>query len=45
VGEPALCRLRIEHVEYVNTDGENVEYRKPVIDVLGSYNAAIAETR
>jgi hypothetical protein len=45
VGEPALCRLRIEHVEYVNADGENVEYRKPVIDVLGSYNAAIAETR
>ncbi|MFF4952271.1 hypothetical protein [Streptomyces chattanoogensis] len=45
VGEPALCTLTIEKVEYTNKDGENVSFKKPVIEVLGSYNDAIAEER
>ncbi len=44
VGEPALCRLVIEPVEF-EIDGETIRYKKPVIEVLGSYNAAIAEDR
>lgn len=41
----ALCRLTLEHVQYTNKAGIDVSYRKPVIDVLGSYNDAIAEER
>jgi len=44
VGEPALCKLTIEHVEF-ELDGETIKYKKPVIEVLGSYNAAIGEER
>ncbi|NYI06084.1 hypothetical protein [Allostreptomyces psammosilenae] len=39
----ALCRLEIEHVKYTKKDGTKVEYRKPVVTVLGSYNDAIAD--
>lgn len=45
VGEEALCRLSLELVEFDLPDGEHVKYRKPRIDVLGSYNDAIAEPR
>ena len=45
VGEPALCHLRIEQVEYTTPAGETRRFRKPVVDVLGSYNTAIAEDR
>lgn len=41
----ALCRLELEHVKFVSKSGINVEYRKPVVHVLGSYNDAIAEER
>jgi hypothetical protein len=41
----ALCRLTLELVEYTNKAGINVSYRKPVIEVLGSYNDAIGEER
>ncbi|WP_367140418.1 MULTISPECIES: hypothetical protein [Streptomyces] len=41
----ALCRLTLEHVSFVNNAGQKVEFRKPVIEVLGSYNDAIAEGR
>jgi hypothetical protein len=41
----ALCRLTLELVKYTNKAGINVEYRKPVITVLGSYNDAIADER
>lgn len=41
----ALCRLTLEHVSYVNKAGEKVDFRKPVIEVLGAYNDAIAEGR
>jgi hypothetical protein len=42
----ALCRLEIEHVEYIDkATQEKREFRKPVITVLGSYNDAIAEER
>jgi hypothetical protein len=41
----ALCRLTIEHVEYTTREGEKREFRKPVIEVLGSYSDAIAEER
>jgi hypothetical protein len=41
----ALCRLELEHVQYTNKAGINVEFRKPVITVLGSYNDAIGEER
>lgn len=45
VGEPALCKLRLELVEYDSDKYGRVSYTKPVIDVLGAYNAAIAEER
>jgi hypothetical protein len=45
VGEPALCRLYLKHVQYTNKDDIEVSYRHPVIEVLGSYNAAIAQER
>lgn len=45
VGEPALCSMTIERHEFVNEDDELIKYKKPVIKVLGSYNAAIAEER
>jgi len=45
VGEEALCRLSIELVEFDLPDGEHVKYRKPRIDVIGSWNDAIAEPR
>lgn len=41
----ALCRLTLELVEYTNKDGIAVSYRKPVIEVLGSYNDAVGEAR
>ena len=41
----ALCRLELVLVQYTNKDGIAVEYRKPVITVLGSYNDAIGEQR
>jgi hypothetical protein len=41
----ALCRLTLEHVQYTNKAGIDVSYRKPVIEVLGSYNDAIGEER
>ncbi|MGW4986301.1 recombination directionality factor [Streptomyces mirabilis] len=42
----ALCRLTIEHVEYIDkATQEKREFRKPVIEVLGSYADAIAEER
>ena len=45
VGEEALCRLSIELVEFDLPDGEHVKYRKPRLEVLGSWNDAIAEPR
>lgn len=39
----ALCTLELELVQFTNKAGIDVEYRKPVIKVLGSYNDAIAE--
>lgn len=45
VGEPALCSMSIEHVEYVSKIHGKVSYFKPVIEVLGAYSAAIAEER
>lgn len=41
----ALCRLTLEHVSYTNNAGIKVDFRKPVIEVLGAYNDAIAEER
>lgn len=41
----ALCRLTLVLVEYTNKAGIDVSYRKPVIEVLGSYADAIAEER
>ncbi|MFF3557310.1 hypothetical protein ACFYXL_28335 [Streptomyces tsukubensis] len=41
----ALCRLSLEHVSYVNKSGIKVDFRKPVIEVIGSYNDAVAEER
>jgi hypothetical protein len=41
----ALCRLTLEHVQYTNKAGIEVSYRKPVIEVLGSYSDAIGEER
>ncbi|MFF8942857.1 hypothetical protein ACF1A5_11410 [Streptomyces sp. NPDC014864] len=41
----ALCRLTLEHVQYTNKAGIDVSFRKPVIEVLGSYSDAIAEER
>lgn len=43
VDGPALCKLRLELVEYTSKTYGPVSYRKPVIEVLGSYNDAIAE--
>ncbi len=42
---PALCKLRMELVEYMSKVYGQVSYRKPVIEVLGSYKDAIAEER
>lgn len=39
----ALCVLRLEHVEYTTTSGEAREFTKPVLDVIGSFNDAVAE--
>ncbi|MFF4495519.1 hypothetical protein [Streptomyces sp. NPDC001546] len=41
----ALCRLTLEHVSYVNKQGVKVDFRKPVIEVIGSYNDAITDER
>jgi recombination directionality factor gp3-like protein len=41
----ALCKLTLEHVQYTNKAGIDVSFRKPVIEVLGSYNDAIGEDR
>ena len=38
-----LCRLRLEHVEYTTQAGEKREFTKPVLEVVGSYNDAIAD--
>ncbi|WP_405560660.1 hypothetical protein [Streptomyces sp. NBC_01180] len=45
VGEPALCELTLEHVEFPSATYGLVSYNKPVIKVLGSYNDAISEER
>lgn len=45
VDGPALCLLRIEHVEYESDVHGKVSFNKPVIEVLGSYNDAIGEER
>jgi hypothetical protein len=42
---PALCELTLELVEYTTSKGRDVSYRKPVINVLKSYNDAIADAR
>lgn len=41
----ALCRLEIEHREFMNEDDELVKYKVPVITVVGSYADAITEER
>lgn len=38
----ALCILRLEHVEYTTKSGEAREFTKPVLDVVSSYQDAIA---
>jgi hypothetical protein len=43
IGEPALCELTLELVEYDTKAGRHVEYRKPVITVLKAYADAIAD--
>jgi hypothetical protein len=45
INGPALCAMRLELVEYDSDKYGRVSYTKPVIDVLGSYNYAIAEER
>jgi hypothetical protein len=45
VDGPALCTLTLELVEFVSDKYGQVSYRKPVIEVIGSYNDAIAEER
>jgi hypothetical protein len=45
VNGPALCVLRLELVEFDSDTYGRVSYRKPVIDVVGAYNDAIAEER
>jgi hypothetical protein len=45
VDGPALCRLEIEHVEYVSKIHGPVSYYWPKVVVLGSYADAIAEER
>lgn len=42
---PALCELTLELVEYTTKKGRAVSYHKPVINVLKSYNDAIADGR
>ncbi|WP_330478664.1 hypothetical protein OG301_26665 [Streptomyces platensis] len=39
----ALCVLRLEHVEYTLKSGEKREFTKPVLDVVGSFQDAIAD--
>lgn len=41
----ALCRLELEHVEYMSDKYGEVSYYWPKITVLGSYNDAIADER
>ncbi|MER5886825.1 hypothetical protein ABT160_23625 [Streptomyces sp. NPDC001941] len=43
VGEPALCTLRLELVEFQTKSGIDVAYRKPVVDVHKAYGKAIAD--
>jgi hypothetical protein len=45
VDGPALCKLNLELVEFVSEKYGQVSYRKPVIEVIGSYNDAIADER
>ena len=45
VDGPALCKLSLVLVEYDSDVHGKVSYKKPVIEVLGSYNDAIAEER
>jgi hypothetical protein len=45
VDGPALCNLTLELVEFDSDKYGRVSYRKPVIEVVGSYNDAIAEER
>ncbi|QDH92131.1 unknown function [Streptomyces phage Dubu] len=40
---PALCVLRLEHVEYTTKSGEAREFTKPVLDVVSSFNDAISD--
>jgi hypothetical protein len=43
IGGEAVATMRLELVEYTTKKGRNVSYRKPVLDNIRSYNAAIAE--
>jgi hypothetical protein len=43
VGGEAVATMSLELVEYTTKKGRDVSYRKPVLDNIRSYNAAIAE--
>lgn len=43
VAETAVASLGLELVQYTTKAGRNVEYRKPVLENIRGYNAAIAE--
>lgn len=43
VGGEVLCELFLELVSYTTKAGRAVEYRKPVIKILKSWNSAIAD--
>lgn len=43
VGGEAIATLRLELVQYTTKAGRAVEYRKPVLERIRSYNDAIAE--
>jgi hypothetical protein len=45
VDGPALCKLEIVHVEYTSEKYGLVSYNFPQMQVIGSYNEAIAEER
>jgi hypothetical protein len=43
VGGEVVADMRLELVKFTTKAGQNVEYRKPVLENIRSYNAAIAE--
>jgi len=43
IGGEVLCELSLELVKYTTKAGRNVEYRKPVIKVLKSWQSAISD--